>query len=294
MSSVSLSRVDYGTFKPYKTLNWFVLLNDLFTNHFILIIQVDSEKETKSKKKAKKEATSILDKYKDDAKFQDFLRIHKRNAESWTNESIIEVATLYKEENKDKAQQVDSEKDDKENLKTDTDENSNKKKPKKEKDYFHVKLSNLPYKFKKKEVKLFLNPLKPPSIRMPPKNHGIAYVGFRTEKERNQALNKHKSLWEGHQIFVAKYEKKDGGSQQPAGGGGKENAKWKEQEAGVADTETVGESGRIFVRNLSYTVTGMHILSNEIAETKSFLFVLYIYKEIDMPPMPPSLLLPRK
>eukprot|EP00088_Acartia_fossae_P001369 TRINITY_DN1052_c0_g1_i1.p1 TRINITY_DN1052_c0_g1~~TRINITY_DN1052_c0_g1_i1.p1 ORF type:complete len:826 (-),score=249.95 TRINITY_DN1052_c0_g1_i1:517-2994(-) len=220
--------------------------------------KVDSEKETKSKKKAKKEATSILDKYKDDAKFQDFLRIHKRNAESWTNESIIEVATLYKEENKDKSED-DSGKNDKENQKgDDTDENSNKKKPKKEKDYFHVKLSNLPYKFKKKEVKLFLNPLKPPSIRMPPKNHGIAYVGFWTEKERNQALNKHKSLWEGHQIFVAKYEKKDGGSQ-PAGGGGgsggKENAKWKEQEAGVADTETVGESGRIFVRNLSYTVT---------------------------------------
>ena len=32
-------------------------------------------------------------------------------------------------------------------------------------------------------------------------------------------------------------------------------SKWKEQEAALAGTETIGESGRIFVRNLSYSAT---------------------------------------
>jgi len=131
---------------------------------------------------------------------------------------------------------------------------------KKQQTFFHVKLCNLPYKFKKKHVKAFLAPLKPPSVRLPPKIHGIAYVGFLTEKERNQALNKHKSLHEGHQIFVIKYEKPlaesgegSGGGSHAAGAGA--NPKWRQQEESLSGAETVGESGRIFVRNLTYSVT---------------------------------------
>ena len=121
--------------------------------------------------------------------------------------------------------------------------------------FFHVKLCNLPYKFKKKHVKAFLAPLKPPSVRLPPKIHGIAYVGFLTEKERNQALNKHKSLHEGHQIFVLKYEKKEAESLEHGSDAASANPKWQQQEEGLTGAETVGESGRIFVRNLAYSVT---------------------------------------
>lgn len=207
---------------------------------------LNSGKEGKSSKKVKKEAKSILDKYKDDPKFQEFLRIHKRNVDSWSNESVVEVASLYanqKSETKEKENVIeDNAKHEQKNLKLS-----------KEEKYYNVLLSNLPYKFKKKDIKNFLSPLKLPSIRMPRNKHGVAYVGFKSEKERNQALNKHKSLWEGHQISVSKCEEKsiqDQGNNVDIG-----KQKWKEQIDSVVNTETVGESGRIFVRNLSYSVS---------------------------------------
>ena len=204
-----------------------------------------NEKKSKDreKKKSKKEVKSILEKYKDDPKFQEFLKVHKTSkSESWTNDSILEVANLYSGNKENKKI---------ENTKSEADKEEVQKKPENKEDYFHVKLTNLPYRFKKKHVKAFLEPLKPPSVRLPAKIHGIAFVGFKTEKERNQALNKHKSLWEGQQIFVFKYEKKE---MVEATGTGS-NSKWKEQEESLVGAETVGESGRIFVRNLSYSVT---------------------------------------
>jgi multiple RNA-binding domain-containing protein 1 len=57
--------------------------------------------------------------------------------------------------------------------------------------FFTVKVRGLAYKAKKKDVKQFFHPLKPKSVRLPPKSKGIAYVGFKSEKELRQALNKH-------------------------------------------------------------------------------------------------------
>lgn len=57
--------------------------------------------------------------------------------------------------------------------------------------FFTVKVRGLAYKAKKKDVKQFFHPLKPKSIRLPPKSKGIAYVGFISEKELTQALKKH-------------------------------------------------------------------------------------------------------
>jgi len=214
--------------------------------------ELKHDKSLKEKEKKKKKAESILTKYKDDPKFQEFLKAHKHNdTESWTNDSIVEVANLYAEKTRGRKNTIVT---NEEQSSVETEDshvqptklaNNNK--------YFHVKLTNLPYKFKKKQVKAFLHPLKPPSVRVPPKIHGIAYVGFKTEKEQNQALNKHKSLWEGHQIFVSKYERKDDNGEK--GEATNEITKWKEQEESMLSTETVGESGRLFARNLSYSTS---------------------------------------
>ena len=61
-------------------------------------------------------------------------------------------------------------------------------------DLFTVKVKGLTYKSKKKDIKQFFHPLKPKSIRIPPKLKGIAYVGFATEKEMKKALIKHLSF----------------------------------------------------------------------------------------------------
>lgn len=60
--------------------------------------------------------------------------------------------------------------------------------------FFTVKLRGLAYNAKKKDVKLFFQPLKPKSIRIPVKVKGIAYVCFKSEKEMKQALVKNKSF----------------------------------------------------------------------------------------------------
>ena len=57
--------------------------------------------------------------------------------------------------------------------------------------FLTVKVRGLAYRAKKKDVKQFFHPLKPSSVRLPPKNKGIAYVGFKSERELRQALNKH-------------------------------------------------------------------------------------------------------
>lgn len=217
--------------------------------------------EDKKDKKKKKKAESILEQYKDDPKFQEFLRVHKRNdLESWNNDAIVELAEQFKTKGKVAGKESADDDDDKD-LTNAVDENKNKVTPaNRSRQFFDVKLANLPYRLKKKHVKTFFAPLKPPSIRIPPKIHGIAYVGFSSEKERNLALNKHKSMFEGHQVLVTKYERREDGDGHPAAGHGgaaqdSKRAKWREQEEGLAAAETVGESGRIFARNLAYTVT---------------------------------------
>lgn len=66
------------------------------------------------------------------------------------------------------------------------------KKPKPLKDLFTVKVSNLSFKCKKRDLKSFFSPHKSSSLRLPPNIKGIAFVGFLTEKEQKIALNNYK------------------------------------------------------------------------------------------------------
>lgn len=59
---------------------------------------------------------------------------------------------------------------------------------------FTAKIRGLGYKHIKKHIKQFFHPLKPKSIRIPPKIKGIAYVGFKTEFQLKKALLKNKSF----------------------------------------------------------------------------------------------------
>lgn len=59
---------------------------------------------------------------------------------------------------------------------------------------FTVKLFNLAYGTKKKDIKDFFRPLKLTGLRIPPKNSGFAYVSFRSPKDMKKALNKNKSF----------------------------------------------------------------------------------------------------
>jgi len=62
------------------------------------------------------------------------------------------------------------------------------------KEFFTVKMRGFPCQSKKKDIRKFLEPLKPDSIRLPPKVKGVAYVGFASEKDWKNALNKNRSF----------------------------------------------------------------------------------------------------
>uniref|UniRef100_A0A1Q3G5K5 Acetyltransferase-14 n=1 Tax=Plutella xylostella TaxID=51655 RepID=A0A1Q3G5K5_PLUXY len=119
---------------------------------------------------------------------------------------------------------------------------------------FYVKITGLPFKCKKKDVKDLFRPLVPYSIRLPlgkgKKLAGFCYVGFRTEAELKKALNKDKLFVGSHRINVHKYEdqaKKVAEEEE-------QTCRRKEQEKNNME-ESIGESGSIFVRNLAYVVS---------------------------------------
>ncbi|XP_073956712.1 probable RNA-binding protein 19 [Choristoneura fumiferana] len=119
---------------------------------------------------------------------------------------------------------------------------------------FHVKITGLPFKCKKKDIKEFFKPLVPYSIRLPlgkgKKLAGFCYVGFREEKELKKALNKDKLFLGNHRVHVNKYEDKT----KKAAEEEEQNTKRKNQEDN-SNEESIGESGSIFVRNLPYIVS---------------------------------------
>ena len=257
---------------------------------------VTPKKDKKQKKKEKQaKVDALLEKYKDDAKFQEFLNIHKRNATAsatWNNDAILDAGKTYEEDEENigpKADDADKEddlsnesiennkvaldekvsdldylkslsssfetkKNDPEQVKqqeSQTNENINKKvKEPKNEAYYTVKLSGLPFKAKKKDVKSFFGSIKPKSIRVPQKIKGIAYAGFATEKEWKNALNKNKSFLGSSQILVVRYDKQRNNESDE-----QKQDKWKQQEDALKNEESVGESGRLFIRNLSYSVT---------------------------------------
>ena len=220
------------------------------------------------KKKKKKEETlpppeknkipeEGLDKYKNDPKFKEFMSVHKKK-DSWdNNDSNIDTVTTKVEgqvsDNEDDEEKVEQEEEtgqvtaisDIEYLKS----KQKPKEPKPKKILFTVKLSGLPFKSKKKDLKSFFAPLKPASLRLPPKIKGIAFVGFLSEKEQKTALNKHKSFLGEHQINVFHHKESQQENQDSS------QSKWSQQEASLDGVESVGESGRIFIRNLPYSAT---------------------------------------
>jgi multiple RNA-binding domain-containing protein 1 len=192
---------------------------------------------------------SGIDKYRDDVKFQEF-------AKAATGDDVLtDVKTIKKVDIIEEGDLEDGESKENNGL-SDLDYIKSKtvEKVKKSVDLFTVKITGIPYKCKKKDIKMFFGPdLKPKSVRVPPKIRGIAFAGFATEKEQKQALVKNKSFVGQNQVLVVRYVSKLPAAEpeETVPGAGR----WAAQEAALAGTETVGESGRIFVRNLSYATT---------------------------------------
>ncbi|GIY39672.1 probable RNA-binding protein 19 [Caerostris darwini] len=250
----------------------------------------------KKDKSKKKKTEEIPEELQSDPKFKEFLEVNKSRASKpvWAEDVDAEPETGYdsedsgssdsdynlnyeKQENEDKSNEVeessktkkrqkskhsknkpasDEEDESVKDAESDNDDDEADEIPSKmEKivdNSFTVKIRNLPFKCKKKQIKQFFKPLKMKSLRLPPKVKGFAYVQFKTEKDMKHALNKSKGFLDGHRVDVIKYTKKT--TDIPKFKDGKKIENSKEQ-----NEEFLAETGRIYVRNLCFTVTEKEI-----------------------------------
>lgn len=132
-------------------------------------------------------------------------------------------------------------------------------------DLFTIKIREIPFNTKRPDVIKFFKPVRPFSIRLPTREHGFCYVGFKTEKEFNAAMLRNRSFLKGKQLLFTDFTEKnklaaDKKMAEKSNDGEKEkpkitkNAKWAKQEEALHNEEDISESGRIFFRNLAYTV----------------------------------------
>lgn len=247
------------------------------------------EKETKVPSKV----DEIVGKHKDDPEFQEFMKVHERNRTLWAND-VTEVESSEKSDLKDVSPQDANQSveegvhDEDSNDESEDDASSEKlaEKPisdmeymkslmsknsisstssakKSNLDLFTIKIHNVPYKTKRQEIIKFFKPLKPFSVRLPTNVHGFCYVGFKTEKDMTKAMLKNKSFIKGKQVFFSDFTEKNkitkakqtSKNGEQVKGLDDKNPKWKNQEESVNHEENISESGRIFFRNLAYTVT---------------------------------------
>ncbi|XP_056631573.1 probable RNA-binding protein 19 [Diorhabda sublineata] len=240
---------------------------------------IPEQKKVKPKKEKKVDATEqLLEKYKDDPLFEEYLQvshpkeiekfqklkqIRKDECENETENNLNEENEVSNSENDCSADKIANKQiSDLEYMKKliagGTEKKPREKMKKKIKEkikLFTVKLRDLPYNIKKRDIKQFFKPVSCYSIRVPRNIHGIAFVGFKTEKELNKALVKNRSFISGKQVSVAKYTTSEEKSQSDNTLRNISKNKWQTQEEAIKNEENIGESGRIFIRNLAYTTT---------------------------------------
>ena len=262
--------------------------------------EVEKEEKKKAKeelkKKKKQKLTEQFDELKDDPDFEEFLKL-QRNIDSgkgkhiWSND--LEINEEVK--NEEIASQSDDNQSEKESKNYEkSDKKADSKVPPKELHEFTVKMRGLPYKVKKRQVRDFFEPLKPLSLRIPPKVHGIAYVSFNSAKELSQAMIKHRGFMDGHRVELikCKIDKPSNSNNEQNNKNSKSEPKWKNAEPAQ---EPIGESGRIYVRNLSYTtdetefkalfekygpLSEFHLpIDSNTKKQKGFAFITFVFPE---------------
>lgn len=265
----------------------------------------DEKEKSKIKRKTKNDRIGeLFAEHKNDPKFIEFMKIHSKGNEIWDNDlglgesedgpPIAEVASHSKIVKYDNNEEDESDEEGNENETDDNDKTSAKtanmdisdseylksltKKSeeivptpsnttsKKVTDAFTIKIRGIPFKTKRQDVIKFFKPLKPFSIRLPSRIHGICYVGFKTERELKKALLKDRSFLSGKQVFLNDFTEANKkalageiNENKPDGKQSSKNQKWQKQEEALKNEEDISESGKIFFRNLAYTVNDKNI-----------------------------------
>ncbi|XP_072949367.1 probable RNA-binding protein 19 [Epargyreus clarus] len=253
-----------------------------------------AKKKEKKIEKTKDKIKQLLKKHKEDPLFAEFIEAHVNDKTAWIKEALVENDdgeddSGVEEEKIDSTEANKPTEDDNETPKQEkvadkqisdleymkllmkkvdgvteekqkTEEEDLTPKKIRNRPLFYVKMTGLPFKCKKKDVKDFFRPLVPYSIRLPlgknKKLAGFCYVGFRTEKELKKALSKDKLFIGSHRVHVHKFENLAKKALEE-----EKQLDIRKQQEKESNEESIGESGRIFVRNLPYVVSEEELTS---------------------------------
>ncbi|ETN59494.1 RNA binding motif protein [Anopheles darlingi] len=201
-------------------------------------------------------AKTILERHQNDPKFQEFLEAHKRAGKLvWDNQFQQSEA-----ESTTKTPSVPASSGDESTggkFEKSTGKKVKSAEPKKPAiTLFVAKVRNLPATTKRQDMLRFFKTAKPYSVRIPPKNKGFAYVGFKTEIELEKALLMDKSFLGGKQVRIVNFTDQNNRAASGEDKNGErraKQAKWERQRANVP-SESICESGKLFFRNLAYSV----------------------------------------
>ncbi|CAG9806152.1 unnamed protein product [Chironomus riparius] len=222
--------------------------------------QAENEGVVDEKTKVKK-IDAIINEYKEDPEFQEFMKSHAKDKLIWQNDintgTKVDQDEQEGEESDDDTKLANQEISDAEYMKK-LMGSSDKAEPitfeKKTKNLlklYTIKVRNIPKKLKREELKKFFRPSKAHSVRIP-KNSNFGYVGFKLERDMKRALSKDKSFLNGKQLHVYEFTHQKEESEVKTS---KINCRWQEQEDKLKGEEDICESGKLFFRNLPYTVT---------------------------------------
>lgn len=197
--------------------------------------KVTSKEHKKEMKKKKNKVDELLDQHKDDPQFVEFMKAHGKGIGIWENDWENKEDTTSDIEGEDKSEAGDVENEIAEQESTTVVEEKlpvkladmeisdadymkslmQKKDPIAEKtikilakkgidqkesktpsiDLLTIKIRNIPFKTKRQDVLTFFKPIKPYSVRLPTKVHGICYVGFKNDVDFKKAMLKNRSFW---------------------------------------------------------------------------------------------------
>lgn len=197
--------------------------------------KVASKEHKKETKKKKNKVDELLDEHKDDPKFVEFMKAHGKGIGIWGNdwENKEAKASDIEDEEKSEAEDMEKKIEEKESpsvmeetfpvkladmeisdadymkslmqkkepptdktVKILAKQNKDQKEPKTPSiDLLTIKIRNIPFKTKRQDVLTFFKPIKPYSVRLPTKVHGICYVGFKNDVDFKKAMLKNRSFW---------------------------------------------------------------------------------------------------
>lgn len=229
------------------------------------------EKQKEKKKKDKREKMkAIIGDLSEDPGFLEFLEAQKisgsGNKQVWSNDAIEELKKTYNSQsNKSKNSDVvfddsgnDSADEDYQDIKTDADADcddyqsiSYNKKAEPAPIRYSVRVKGLVGRYHSVTLTEFFHPLKVKVVNIPHgPNHrmlGIAFVEFYSKDDVKKALEKHEGFINGKKVSVKKCK---------AFGDDENSRPWERKSFQPGEEEEeLSESGRLFVRNLSYSCT---------------------------------------